>query len=162
MSLIKNTRDAESAIDCECQNTGQKGTFRMRIEPIPMDIREHVSHDETAQLMNAERIQNMFLPSLLRAPARAHGSGFHIHPEQPNSVAHVAQLHDLLDEHSLAARISFCAHDNSSAVSASLNRAHVEKLCAVGAVDVKVPLNQGTFRLHSTRPGRITAVEYVR
>ena len=75
--------------------------------------------------------------------------------------AHVAQLHDLLDEHGLAARVSFRANDESNAVAASLDRAHVEELCANGVVDVAVPLGQGTFRLHSTKPGRITAVEYV-
>jgi len=127
-----------------------------------MDVRDHVAHDTTKQLVNADRIQGMFLPSLFEAPARAHGTGYHIHPEEPHSVAHVAQLHDLLDEHGLAARVTFRASDESNAVSATLERAHVEQLCENGVVDVSVPLGQGTFRLHSTKPGRITAVEYVR
>jgi hypothetical protein len=162
MSLLRKSKTANASLACACQDTGEAGTFRMRVEPIQLDVRDHVSHDETSQLINAERIQGMFLPSLLKAPARAHGTGYHIHPEQPGSVAHVAQLHDLLDEHGLATRISFRANDESNAVAASLDRVHVAELCANGVVDVAVPLGQGTFRLHSTKPGRITAVEYVR
>lgn len=162
MSLLRKPQPVTASFACACQNTAEVGTLRLRVEPVPLDVRERVTHDETAQLVNAERIQGMFLPALLKAPARAHGTGFHIHPEHHGSVAHVAQLHDLLDEHGLATRVSFRANDESNAVAASLDRAHVEELCANGVVDIGLPLGKGTFRLHSNQPGRITAVEYVR
>jgi hypothetical protein len=162
MSLLRKPKPVTASFACACQNTAEVGTLRMRVEPESLDVRERAAHDETLQLINAERIQGMFLPSLLQAPARAHGTGFHIHPDQPGSVAHVAQLHDLMDEHGLATRVSFRANDESNAVAASLDRAHVEELCANGVVDIGLPLGKGTFRLHSNQPGRITAVEYVR
>ena len=133
----------------------------MSVVPIPTDVREAATHDETLQLMNAERIQDMFLPSLLKVPAHAHGAGYHVHPEQPSSVAHVGQLHDVMDEHNLAVRIGLVADGDGRSVAVSLDRDHVQELLANNTVDVAVPLDGGTFRLHSNQPGRITAVEYV-
>lgn len=161
MSLLRKSKPVSAPLACACQNNSEAGTLRMRVEPNTLDVRDQVTHDETVQLINAERIQGMFLPSLLKAPARAHGKGFHVHPEKIGSVAHVAQLHDMLDEHGLTTRVSFRAHDESNAVAASLDREHVEELCANGVVDIGLPLDKGTFRLHSKEPGRITAVEYV-
>ena len=108
-----------------------------------------------------ERIQDMFLPSMLKAGAHSHGSGYHVHPDQPRSVAHIAQLHDVLDDHNLAVRIGLAPGGDGKAVTASLDRAHVAELVENNIVDVSVPLDGGTFRLHSNAPGRITAVEYV-
>jgi hypothetical protein len=159
MSFIKKA--APPSATCECLREQQKGTFRMSVVPMSTDVRDSATHDETVQLMNAERIQDMFLPSLLKVPVHAHGKGFHVHPEQPGSVAHVAQLHDLMDEHNLTVRIGLATHGDERSVATSLDRNHVEELLANNIVDVDVPLDGGTFRLHSNQPGRITAVEYV-
>ena len=159
MSFIKKT--APKSIDCECLAAGQKGTFRMRVVPISADVRDRATHDETVQLMNAERIQDMFVPTLQSAPAHAHGNGYHVHPDDANSVAHLAQMHDVMEEHNLALRIGLATPGDGRSVAVAVDREHVQELLANQTVDVKVPLDGGTFRLHSNRPGRITAVEYV-
>jgi len=162
MSFVNSRARSPPSAACECTREPAQGTFRLSIEPAPTDVREHATHDETAQLVNAERVQDMFLPSLARVPAHRHGDGYHVHPEQPSSVAHVAQLHDLLDQHDLAARVSLAPGGDETAIAVSLGREDVMELVRNGIVDIAVPLDQGTFRLHSDRPGRITAVEYVR
>lgn len=160
MSFLKR-QPVPSNVSCECTEHAAKATFRMKVEPIPNDVRSAATHDETVQLMNCERLQDTFLPSLANVPAHAHGDGFHIHPEGDTRVAHVSQLHDLLDEHNLATRISMAPHNDDTTVAAELTRDHIEELMESGIADVEVPMDQGTFRLHSDRPGRITAVEYV-
>jgi len=161
MSFVKSQSRQPTTTQCECTAKPAPGIFRLSIEPSPTDVREHATHDESAQLVNAERVQDMFLPTLAKVPAHQHGSGFHVHPEQPASVAHVGQLHDLMEEHDLAARVSLNPGGDESAIAVSLSREDVAELVQNGIVDLPVPLEQGTFRLHSDRPGRITAVEYV-
>jgi hypothetical protein len=158
MSFIKKSQKGSN---CKCQAQPASGTFRLSVVPIATDVRERETHDESVQLANAERIQDMFLPSMLKAGAHSHGNGYHVHPDQPRSVAHIAQLHDVLDDHNLAVRIGLAPGGDGKAVTASLDRAHVAELVENNIVDVSVPLDGGTFRLHSNAPGRITAVEYV-
>jgi len=159
MSFVKKTQKPVTA--CECLQAPATAAFRLSIVPVPTDVREHFTHDEPIQLMNAERVQDMFLPTMSSLKAHAHGDGYHVHPEQAETVAHISQLHDMLDEHELAARISLAPEGDASAVSAALSRDHISELIKHNVVDVEVPLEGGTFRLHSDRPGRITAVEYV-
>ena len=158
MSFIKT--DSTASNTCSCQSSHTDARFNLRVEPAAIDVREHSGHDELKQVVNAERLQQNFLPTMLNANAHAFGDGYHVHPEQPSSVAHLSQLHNLLDNHGLAARVSLSRGGDHSTVAATLDRAHVEKLMENGVADIQVPLNQGTFRLHSTRPGRITAVEF--
>ena len=160
MSFLKR-QPLSSDAACACTDQAPQATFRMKIQPIPGDVRSLATHDETVQLMNAERLQDTFLPTLGNVPAHEHGNGFHVHPEAHARVAHVAQLHDLLDEHNLVARISLAPKNDDTTVAAQLTREHIDELMEKGIADVAVPLEQGTFRLHSDRPGRITAVEYV-
>ena len=159
MSFVKKQSMAKLA--CECMHGPPKGTLRLSVVPVPTDVRYKDTHDETVQLMNAERIQNAFLPSLLKAGAHSHGMGYHVHPEQPPRVAHIGQLHDVMDDHNLALRIGLSTDGEGRAVTASLDRDHVEELLTNNMVDVAVPLGGGRFRLHSNAPGRITAIEYV-
>lgn len=158
MSFIK--KKPSKAIACDCQLEPSSAAFRLSIVPVPTDVRDREAHDGSIQLMNADRIQDMFAPTLANARAHTHGDGLHVHPGQADRVAHISQLHDLLEEHDLAARISLAPEGDGAAVSVALSRDHVRELVDNAVVDVQVPLDGGTFRLHSDRPGRITAVEY--
>ena len=160
MSFIKK-KARTPALACSCQQNASDATFRLVVEPEPADVREHVKHDAVGQAVNAERVQQMFLPHLSKATAHAYGDGYHVHPEQPASLAHLDQLHEMLDNYGLCARVSLARGGDHSTVAASLNREHVAQLLENGVADVKVPLTDDTFRLHSTRAGRITAVEFV-
>lgn len=146
---------------CECKSQESTGVFSLRVEPRTVDVRETPQHDEVAQLQHSERIQELFFPHMSSVRVHQHGDGFHVHPEVPSRVAHINQLHDMLDENGLVARVQITPSAEDTAVSASLAREHVNDLLRDGTVDLKVPLHDGVFRLHSTRNGRITAAEYV-
>lgn len=161
MSFIKKNSNSASANVCSCQETPSDAKFRLTIEPEQLDVREHPKHDEVGQLANAERVQQLFLPHLSNLTAHKYGDGYHVHPDQPGKVAHMDQLHSMLDQYGLCARVSLQRGGDHNAVAASLERDHVAELLENGVADVKVPLSDSTFRLHSTQSGRITAVEFV-
>lgn len=123
-------------------------------------MREKEEYDETLQLMHADRLQNMFLPTMGNVNTHAHGDGFHAHPEQPKRVAHLQHLHDEMEKQGLVARLSLAPGGDHHAVNVSLTRDHVNDLLENGVADVRVPCNSSTMRLHSTRTGRITGMEY--
>lgn len=160
MSFIKKSRSSDARV-CSCQDTASNATFRLTVEPEQTDVREHAKHDEVGQLANAERVQEMFLPHLQKRTAHEYGDGYHVHPDQPGKVAHIDQLHSMMDQYGLCARVSLARGGDHSAVAAPLERSHVEELLANGVADIKVPLSDDTFRLHSNQAGRITAVEFV-
>lgn len=149
------------ALACECQSNAAAGACNLRIVPNSTDVREVSNHNEIQQLAVGERLQQLFFPHLTKVDAHTHGDGYHVHPAAPGRVAHFSQLHDELEPHGLAARLSLAPGGDAPAVTASLRREHLTQLVRDGVVDIEVPLNKGTFRLHSTAPGRITAVEYV-
>ena len=161
MSLLRKKAkvDVDACHDCSPSTTA--ATFRLMVEPASTDVRDKALHDSVAQRHNADRIQQMFVPTLSAVAAREHGDGYHVHPEQPGRVAHITQMHDMMAPHGLTARLSFTPGCEKTAVTAAFTAEHASALAADGIVDVHVPLDQGTFRLHSTREGRITAVEYV-
>ena len=164
MSLLKS-KPASSTADStcnECSPGADASVFRLIIEPSNTDVRDQPVHDSIKQLSNAERLQNLFAPSLLRTRAHVHENGYHVHPEQPASVGHIEQMHTMMEPHGLVARLSLAPGNDEAAVTAALTSDHVQELVKNGIVDVKVPLDQGTFRLHSTRTGRITGVEFSR
>ena len=162
MSLLKTRAPTKSDGTChECKPGSESSVFRLMIEPVNTDVRNAPVHDSVKQLANADRVQQLFVPSLSRVRAHVHENGFHVHPEQPVSVGHIGQMHAMMEPHNLTARLSFSPGDDTTAVTAALTSAHVQELVQNGVADVKVPLDQGTFRLHSTRTGRITAVEFV-
>jgi len=163
MSLLRKNRAApkvayDQCTDCKAGPTAS--TFRLIVEPKNTDVRARALHDDLRQLENADRVQSLFVPSLARVDALVHGDGYHVHPDQPDSVGHIAQMHTMMEPHGLTARLSFTPDRDRTAVTAALTAEHVQDLVQNGSVDVCVPMDQGTFRLHSTRPGRITAVEY--
>jgi len=131
------------------------------VEPRTQDTRDKPVHDEVLQLQQSERIQNLFLPNMSGVPVHQHGTGFHMHPEVPKTVAHIDQLHDVMDEHDLVARVQVTPSAEDTAVAVSLTREHISELIRNGVVDLDVPIHGTTIRLHSTRKGRITAGEYV-
>jgi len=155
MSLVKAKSD-----NCACQENASTGTMRLRIVPQERDLREKAKYDETLQLMHAERLQNMFAPTLGNVNMHTHDNGFHAHPEQPQRVAHMQHLHDEMDKQGLMARLSIAAGGDHSAVNVALARDHVSDMLREGVVDIGVPCSDHTLRLHSTRKGRITGVEY--
>lgn len=158
MSFIKKQTRGST---CSCQDQASTTTFRLTVEPEPTDVREAAQHDGVGQLVNAERVQDMFLPHLVQHPAHEYGNGYHVHPNQPDTLAHIDQLHDMLDNYGLCARVSLARGGDHSTVAAPLERAHVAQLIENGVADIQVPLSDDTFRLHSTQTGRITAVEFV-
>ena len=161
MSLLRKARRPAVDVCRECKPGEVPSTFRLLIEPINNDIRSEATHDAVVQLANADRLQQLFVPMLSRVEGRVHGDGYHMHPDQPEKVGHIGQMHAMMEPHDLIARLSFTPDREQTAVTASLTNDHVQELVANGAVDVEVPLGQGTFRLHSTRVGRVTAVEYL-
>ena len=164
MSLLRSTSKVNDTAEHACNDCTPSrtlATFRLMVEPANSDVRDRARHDSSVQLENAARIQNMFIPTLAEVAAREHGDGYHVHPEQPTSVAHIAQMHDMMEPHALVARVSFSPGCDKPAVTAAFTADHANELATNGIVDVRVPLEQGTFRFHSTREGRVTAVEYV-
>ena len=146
---------------CACRAAPSTGTFNLRVEPRTVDVRDQVTRDEIAQLQRSEHLQQLFFPNFTTVDVQQHGEGFHVHPKHAEKVAHIGQLHELMDEDDLVARVQITPSHEHTAVSASLTGQHVDDLLSNGTVDLQVPLDQGTFRLHSTKEGRITAVEYV-
>jgi len=147
---------------CACQNKLSTGNLSLRLEPRTTDVRDKPVHDEVLQLQQSEALQSLFLPHLSGVPVHQHGTGFHAHPIAPGKVAHIDQLHDLLDKHDLVARVHVAPSAEDTAVAVSLTRDHVRDLVSNGAVDLHVPIHGSTIRLHSTRPGRITAAEFLK
>lgn len=156
MSILRSNTDHT----CECKNQDSTGVFSLRVEPRTLDVRETPIHDNIVQLQHSERMQELFFPHMSSVRVHQHGNGFHVHPESVGKVAHINQLHDMLDEHDLVARVQITPSADDMAVSASLAREHVNDLLQNGTVDLKIPMHDGVFRLHSTRNGRITAAEY--
>ena len=160
MSLLRK-QSTPTSNRCECTSKSTNAVFRMTIEPEQLDVREAAKHDYSGQLENAARVQKMFLPHLNELPAHQYGDGYHMHPERPSSVAHLSQLPKMLDQYGLCTRISLARGHDHSTRAAPLEHKHVQELLTNGIADVKVPLSNDTFRLHSNEDGRITAVEYV-
>lgn len=161
MSLLKTRPASAPPAACnECKPGSSDTVFRLMIEPLNTDVRDQPLHDSVKQLANANRVQQLFVPALSRVQAHVHGDGYHVHPEQPESVGHIGQMHAMMEPHGLTARLSFSPGNDCSAVTAKLSSNHVQELIQNGVADVKVPLDKGTFRLHSTRVGRITGVEF--
>ena len=160
MSFVRKAASPPPAV-CSCLHNRPGGTFRLSIEPQQVDVRAHAKHDYNGQLINAERVQAQFIPHLAEADAHEFSDGYHVHPDQPLSVAHIEQLHPLMEQYGLCARVSMSRGHDHPAVTAELTSSHVDDLIKNGIADVKVPISNDTFRLHSNRPGRITAVEFV-
>ena len=108
----------------------------------------------------AEKLQNLFFPNLGKVSVRQHDNGFHAHPTHESKVAHIDQLHDMLAHDDLIARVQITPSAEHSATAVSLTADHVSELMENGVVDLKVPFHDNIFRLHSTKAGRITAIEY--
>ena len=156
MSLLRKPKSDT----CACRAAPSTGTFNLRVEPRTVDVRDKVKRDEVAQLQRSEHLQELFFPNFATVDVQQHGDGFHVHPKHAEKVAHIGQLHELLDEDDLVARVQITPSHEHTAVTASLTGQHVDDLLNNGTVDLQVPLDHGTFRLHSTKEGRITAVEY--
>lgn len=156
MSLLRTPKNES----CECRAKPSTGSFSLRVEPRTVDVREKSTRNEIAQLQRSEQLQELFFPNFSTADVQQHGSGFHVHPQHAPRVAHVGQLHEMMDADDLVARVQITPTHEHTAVTAALTAKHVEDLLANGTVDLQVPLEQGTFRMHSTKNGRITAVEY--
>ena len=159
MSLLSRTQP--KLPDCACQERASTGSLSLRVEPQTVDIRDKKVHNEVLQLQESERLQDLFLPGMDQIAVHQHTNGFHAHPEQPGKVAHLSQLHDMMDKHGLVARLQITPSAEHTAVSVALAREHVADMFKNGFADVKVPLHDSTFRLHSTREGRLTGVEYI-
>ena len=139
---------------CACRAAPSTGTFSLRVEPRTTDVRE------SSKLSPVQQLQELFFPNLSTVDVQEHGNGYHVHPEHSVSVAHIGQLHAMLDEDSLVARVQITPDAEHTAVAASLTSDHIHELLHSGTVDLAVPLHSGVFRMHSTKEGRITAVEY--
>jgi len=126
-------------------------------------VRHHAQYNEQEQDKRASTLQQLFLPTLSAVDAHSHNDGYHSHPVQPaaGGVGHIAQLHDHMDECDLVARLSITPGGEGRSVAALLDRAHIKELTRNGVADVTAAQGGGTFRLHSTRPGRITGVEFL-
>lgn len=161
LSIMSLLQTPVAAPSCACKQRPSTGSFSLRVEPKTVDVRDKVLFSQVQQLAESERLQNLFLPGYERVGVHQHADGFHAHPEQPDRVAHLAQLHDLMDAQDLVARLQITPSAEDTAVAVALSRDHVNDLLGSGTVDVKVPQHNGTFRLHSTRTGRLTAVEYL-
>ena len=159
MSKLRAKKESPT---CACQNTLSTGKFSLRLEPRTTDVRDKPQHDEILQMQQSEALQSLFLPQMSSVPVHQHGTGFHVHPDAPAKVAHIDQLHDLLDKHDLVARVHVAPSMDDTAVAVALTRAHVSDLVSTGVVDLHVPIHGSTVRLHSTRPGRITAAEFLK
>lgn len=156
MSLLRKPKNET----CACRAAPSTGTFSLRVEPRTVDVRETAAPDEVSQLQKSEHLQQLFFPNFSTVDVQQHGDGFHVHPKHAESVAHIGQLHELLDESDLVARVQITPSHEHAAVAASLTSEHVQALLDNGTVDLNVPLDHGVFRMHSTKEGRITAVEY--
>ena len=156
MSLVKQSYQN----DCSCKAKGPTGKMRLRIVPKQNDMRDKPEYDETLQLMHADRLQNMFFPTMDHVDAHEHEDGFHMHPDQPKRVAHIQHLHDELDKQGLAARLTIAPGGDHSAVNVALSRDNVKELMSNGVADVDIPLSEASLRIHSTQKGRITGMEY--
>ena len=160
MSLI---REPPAPTRCACQATPATGKLRLTVARKNLDVRQHAKYDEQDQDERANTLQQLFLPTLASVDAHPHNGGYHSHPVQPPSggVAHIVQLHDHMDECDLVARLSITPGGEERSVAALLDRAHVKALTRNGVADVTAAQGGGTFRLHSTREGRITGIEYL-
>ena len=96
-----------------------------------------------------------------RIKTHAHGDGFHMHPEQPDRVAHLQHLHDEMDKANLVARLDISPGKEHDAIAVALEKSHINDLIKNGIADIQVPCSKSTLRLHSTRTGRLTGVEYL-
>lgn len=145
---------------CQCQKQSAVGNMSLRIVPKAVDVREKVQHNEQDQLSHASRLQNLFFPTLHSVAAHTHGDGLHMHPPQHGKVAHINQLHDELDKMGLTARLNISPGGDSNTIALAISRKHVKDLLHNKFVDLQVPFKDATVRLHSTKAGRITDIEY--
>ena len=159
MSLLNTSPALQNS--CDCKNSAPSGTMRLRVLPKETDLREQSKYDKDLQLKHAERVQNLFFPTMHNVSTHAHNDGFHMHPEQPRKVAHLQHLHDEMDKSGLVARLDVSPSEEHNAIAVALTREHVSDLLKNGISDVKVPCGGGTLRLHSTRTGRLTGMEYL-
>ena len=157
MSLLKTS----NMNNCKCQNGAATGMMRLRVLPKEIDMREKPKYDKELQLKHAQRVQNLFFPTMETTHAHAHGDGFHMHPGQPSKVAHLQHLHDEMDKSGLIARLDISPSADHKSVAAALTREHISDLIQNGIADIQVPCSSSTIRLHSTRTGRLTGVEYL-
>ena len=158
MSLL---RTKTATTNCSCQNEEPTGVFRLSVEPRATDVREHTdSAGEIHQLQVAEKLQNLFFPNLGKVAVHQHDTGFHAHPSHDTKVAHLDQLHAMMEKNNLIARVQITPSAEHGAAAVALTADHVNELMQKGTVDLSVPFHSNVFRLHSTKPGRITAIEY--
>lgn len=161
MSLLKNSTKNQGSVDCHCQQNEATGVFSLKIEPTTLDVREKPSKDGLQQAVRSEQLQNLFFPNMSDVRVHEHPDGFHVHPSHGRKVGHLAQLHDMLEKDNLVARVQITPSAEHGATAVALTRDHVNTLVESGTVDLKVPMHDNVFRLHSTTPGRITGIEYV-
>ena len=163
MSLLRKVaKPSGNNNECSCTLKQSTGVFSVNLEPRSVDVRDQAHSNRLLQLQQSEHLQELFLPNMQNIAVHTHGNGFHVHPpEVTGKVAHLDQLHSLLDEHDLVARVQITPSAEHPAVAVSLLKEHVDTLLNSGTVDLHVPLHDGTFRLHSTRNGRITAAEFI-
>lgn len=158
MSLLKTQTNANA---CKCQDHTSTGSMHLSVIPAATDIRERQLYDESIQRQHAQRLNDLFFPTLQHVNAHQHGNGYHAHPEQPAKVAHINQLHDQMEQSGLVARLTIRPGGDHNASNVALTREHVNDLVAHGVADLKIPCTDNMVRLHSTRTGRITGVEYL-
>ena len=156
MSLLRNN-DTQT---CNCKSKPETGLFSLSVEPVTQDIRDHNDDDYSMQLKKAKEVQELFFPQMQNLSVSTLGDGFHVQPNGKGRVAHIEQLHSVLGDDNLVARMSITPTPDHTSVAVALSKETVSELLSNGTADVKVPLHSGIFRLHSTSPGRITAVEY--
>ena len=163
MSLLRENNPSTPAdsVECQCQQTESTGVFGLKIEPKTVDVREKPAANGLQQAVRSEQLQDLFFPNMNNVAVHQHPDGFHVHPQHSSKVGHISQLHDMLDEHDLVARVQITPSAEHPAMAVALSRDHINTLVSSGTVDLKVPMHNNTFRLHSTTPGRITAIEYV-
>lgn len=157
MSLLRSQSPSNQ---CACKGKSPVGSMRLRIVPVEVDVRDAPKHDSIKQLLHAEKVQNLFFPTMTNVDAHEHNEGLHMHPEQPSKVAHISQLHDQMEQAGLVARLSVQPGGDHTSVSVPLTRQHVSDLVANGHVDLAVPYSSAQIRLHSATEGRITGMEY--
>lgn len=153
MSLLKTNT-------CDCKTNTENGFFSLTVEPISRDVRESSLVGSNDQLAAAREAQELFFPNMKELDVAPLGDGFHVEPDHASQVAHINQLHDILANDNLVARMMITPTKEHTSVAVAITKENVNELVQNGIADISVPMHTGTFRLHSTRPGRITAIEY--
>lgn len=156
MSLLRKTTENK----CTCKNKPDTGIFGISVEPVSKDIRDHDDHNYSTQLEKAKEVQQLFFPDMQHLPVTSLGDGYQVEPTSNARVAHIDQLQSVLEKDNLVARMSITPTAEHTSVAVAITKDVVDNLLSNGTADISVPFHSGIFRLHSTSPGRITAVEY--